>query len=107
MDGWMVVEGGESAPGVKDDLVASAAVLPLELKVVHGPTTRRLGQIGEEFVVIAGGRLFLHDDLRLVVVDPEGDVLVFLAELQVLEHGQAFRVDANAGRLGKVSCRIC
>jgi hypothetical protein len=32
---------------------------------------------------------------------------VFLAELQVLEHGQAFRVDANAGRLGKVSCRIC
>jgi hypothetical protein len=32
---------------------------------------------------------------------------VLLAELQLLEHGQAFRVYANAGRLGEVSCSIC
>lgn len=99
--------GGGNAPGVKHDLVASATVLFLKLKVVHGPTTLVLGKIGEEFVVIPKRRLFLHDDLRLVIADFEGEVLVIPAELQLLEHVQAFRIYANAGRLGKVSCSIC
>jgi len=98
---------GKDAPGVKYDLVAPATIFLFKLEVVHGPTTRGLGQIGEEFLVVRRRRLFLHDDLRLVVADSEGDVLVFLAELQILEHLQALWVYANAGRLGKVSCSIC
>ena len=98
---------GKDVPGVKYDLVAPATIFLFKLEVVHGPTTRVLGQIGEEVVIFRRRRRFLHDDLRLVFADPEGDVLEFLAELQLLEHGQAHWVYANAGRLGKVSCSIC
>lgn len=102
--GWA---GVKDVPGVKYDLVAFATLLFFKLKVVHGPTTLVLGQIGDKVVVIRRRRSFLHDDLLLVIADSEGDVLVLLAEFQLLEHVQAFRVYANAGRLGKVSCSIC
>lgn len=102
-----MVDASGDVPGVKHDLVAPATLLFFKLKVVHGPTTLGLGQSGDEIVVIHRRRRLLHDDLRLVFVDYEGDVLVLLAEFQLLERGQAFRVYANAGRLGKVSYSIC
>ena len=102
-----LVGGVKDVPGVKYDLVAPATLFFFKLKVVHGPTTRVLGQIGDEVVIISRSRGFLHDDLRLFVVDFEDDILVLLAEFQLLEHGQALWVYTNAGRLEEVSCSIC
>lgn len=94
-------------PVEKDDLVAQATLLLLKLKVVHGPATLVLGQIGEEILVVLRRRLFVLDDLRLGVVESEDDVLVLLPELELLEHLQALLVYGYAGRLGKGIIAIC
>ena len=82
------VRMGGDVPVVKDDLVAPATLLLFKLKVVHGPTTLVLGQIGEEILVLLGRRRLQHDDLRPVLAEPEDDVLVLLLQFQLLEHLQ-------------------
>ena len=84
---------------VKDYLVALTAVLLLKLKVVNGPATLVLGQIGKELVVVRGRPRLDLDDLRLVRAESEDDVFVLLPQFQFLEHIQAIRVDGYAGRL--------
>ena len=93
------MKGGENVPVVKDDLVALAPVLLLELKVVYGPATLVLWQIREEIVVVRGGPCLVADDLRLVIAESEDDVLVLLPQFQLLVRGQAIWVHGDAGRL--------
>lgn len=88
-----------NVPLKKDDLVSLAAILFLELKIVHGPATFLLRQICEELVIIARRRLFVHDDLGLLVVEPEDDVLGRLFKFQRLIINQTLWVYGYAGRL--------
>jgi hypothetical protein len=78
------VEEPTNVPLEKDDLLAQAALLILELKIVHGPATFGLRQIIEEFFIFDRRRFFYRDDLRLVLVEHEDDVLVLLLEFQLL-----------------------
>ena len=84
---------------VKDDLLAQPALLVLELKIVHGPATFVLWQICEELIIVARGRFFIRDDLRLLVVEPEDDVLGLLPKFQCLIRSQTIWVYGYAGRL--------
>ena len=72
------VEKPTNVPLEKDDLLAQVALLILKLKIVHGPATFGLGQILEEFLIVARRRFFMHDNLRLLVVELEDDVLGLL-----------------------------
>lgn len=83
----------------KDDLLAQAALLIRELKIVHGPATFGLWQISEEVIIFTRRRDFMHDDLRLLLVEHENDVLGLLLKLQLLIRSQTFWVYGYAGRL--------
>jgi hypothetical protein len=88
-----------NVPLEKYNLVALAAPLLLELKIVHCPATFGLRQIIEELIIVARRRVFNRDDLRLLVVDLEDDVLGLLLKFQLLKHIQTFWVYGYAGRL--------
>jgi hypothetical protein len=81
----------DDVPLDKDDLVASAALLFLELKIVHGPAALVFRQVCKKLLVRAR-RLLLFDwhDFRLLLIETEDDVLVLLLEFQVLIHCQTF-----------------
>lgn len=88
---------------VKDDFLAQAAILLLELKIVHGPATSVLRQIDEELVIVYRRRCFFHDDLGPLAVELEDDVLVLLLKFQLLIPFQTFWVYGYAGRLVRKS----
>ncbi len=83
----------------KDDLVASAALLSLELKIEHGPAALVFRQVCKKIVVLARRLLFNWHDFRLLIIETEDDVLVLLLEFQVLIHCQTIWVYTYAGRL--------
>jgi hypothetical protein len=94
---YIVDQEPTNVPLEKDDLLAQAALIVLELKIVHGPSTLGLRQIFEEFVIVALRRVFFHDDLRLLLVELEDDVLVRLLKLQRLKRSQTLWVYGYAG----------
>ena len=81
------------------DLLAQAALLILELKIVHGPATFGVRQIFKEFLIVARRRFFKHDNLRLLVVELEDDVLELLPKFQCLVRSQTIWVYGYTGRL--------
>lgn len=83
----------------KDDLIAQASLLVLELKIVHGPATFGLRQIGEEIVIVTRLGRFCDNDLRLAFVEMEGDVLVLLSKFQLLKPLHTIWVYGYTGRL--------
>lgn len=93
------VEEQTNIPLEKDDLLAQAALIILELKIVHCPATFGLRQIFEEFIIVARQRFFYRDDLRLLVVEPEDDVLGLLPKFQRFIRSQTIWVCGYAGRL--------
>lgn len=88
----------------KDDLIAQASLLVLELKIVHGPATFGLRQIGEEIVIDTRLGRFCDNDLRLVLAEMEGDVLVLLLKFQVLKPIQTIWVYGYTGT-GRLVCK--
>jgi hypothetical protein len=88
-----------NVPLNKDDLLSQAAIIFLELEIVHGPATFGLRQICEEIIIVVRRRLFVHDDLGLLVVELEDDVLGRLLEFQRLIINQTLWVYGYAGRL--------
>ena len=88
-----------NVPLEKDDFLAQAALIILELKIVHCPATFGLRQIFEEFIIVARQRFFFRDDLRLLFVEPEDDVLGLLPKFQRFIRCQTIWVCGYAGRL--------
>jgi hypothetical protein len=88
-----------NVPLEKYDLLAQAALIILELKIVHCPATFVLRQIFEEFIIVARQRFFYRDDLRLLLVEPEDDVLGLLPKFQRFIRSQTIWVCGYAGRL--------
>ena len=88
-----------NVPLEKDDLLAQAALIILELKIVHCPATFGLRQILEEFIIVGRRRFFFRDDLRLIVVEPEDNVLGFFPKFQRFIRCHTIWVCGYAGRL--------
>ena len=101
--GKIIVEEPTNVPLEKDDLLAQAALIILELKIVHSPATFGLRQIFEEFIIVAGLRFFYWDNLRLHVVEPEDDILGPLPKFQRFIRSQTIWVCGYAGRLVRKS----
>lgn len=89
--------GIPSVPEDEGDLVPLTAV-NLELVVEDGVAAIPLGQLGPEVVVRGGGTTDLvNNHLGVVVVHLEGHIAVGMAELELIELGDAVIGDSNAG----------
>lgn len=97
-------------PADKSDLVAGAlaalqVILDIEDGVAAANALLALAVLGlgreqllAEGSVVVVSRLLLDDNLGPVVANPVDDPLERLAQLQVVEDGDAFGCDGNAGR---------
>ena len=89
----------QDVPLDKDDFLAQAALIILELEIVYGPTTFALGQICKEIFIFARRRFFIRNYLRPAIVELEDDILGLLPEFQRLICSQTIWVWGYAGRL--------
>ena len=88
------------SPGEESDLAPLPAIVLLKVKVVHGPSAFRLGEVADEIVVRGAERaLLLDDDLGVVLGEREDDVLALLPELELLVRLETLWVDADTGGL--------
>lgn len=74
----------ESSPREETDLVPLFAILPLKLEVVYRPLAFRLGEIGEEMIVVVRTGRLLDDDLGVIFVEVEDDIFELLLQLERL-----------------------
>jgi len=71
------------SPADKEDLVAEAIGNGV-VKVENGPSALLGGELDREFLVVAGVSGLVNDDRLLVIRELVDDVLVLLANLQVV-----------------------
>ena len=93
-----------NVPQEKYDFIALAALIILKLEIVYGQTTFVLRQICAEIIIFARRRCFLHDYLRMFLVELEDDILVNL-EFQIVKLCCTIDVCANAVRR-RVVCKL-
>ena len=86
----------QNVPLVKDDFIVLAALIILKLEIVYGHTTFSLRQICAEITIFARRRCFLHDYLRMVLVELEDDILVHLLDFQIFKFCYTIHVYARA-----------
>lgn len=91
------------SPGNEDQLVPLAAILLLEVKIVHGPSALVLRDVRNEVVVIRGGGSLQNHNLGQVRAETVDDVFVFPSELDLGEGCQTLIVETDSGGLRRNS----